>query len=186
MEEATVTRTPQNRRLAGVAVIAFSSMAWWPAFTLGAWGTIFFEQLLTLWAAATAALVLIMLLGDVRHRFGWRSLALAIPTFWVLVALELEPGSSDELAWVGTLVTLAGAPIMMVVLIRFASPDLIEDTEPRDRIAVVSAVALVVVCAYLMGTAQEYMFTCGDFTISGNSQPPDCTPGDPSLVLQKR
>jgi hypothetical protein len=27
---------------------------WWPAFTLGAYGVVFFEQALSLWAAATA------------------------------------------------------------------------------------------------------------------------------------
>lgn len=186
MEEATITRTPQNRRLAGVAVVAFSSIAWWPAFTLGAWGTVFFEQMLTLWAASTAALVLIMVLSDVRRRLGWRAAALAIPSVWVVVALELTPGTSDPVAWVGTIVTLAGAPLMLVVLIRFASPDLIEDTEPRDRFAVVAAVAVVVLCSFMLGTAQEHLFTCGDFTISGNSEPPGCTPGEPSLVLRER
>ena len=49
------------------------------------------------------------------------------------------------------------------------------------RNAVVAAVVAVVVVAYGLGTIQERIFTCGDFTISGNSEPPGCTPGGPSL-----
>ena len=48
------------------------------------------------------------------------------------------------------------------------------------------AVAVVVAGAYGIGTIQERIFTCGDFTISGNSQPPGCTPGEPSLELGRR
>jgi hypothetical protein len=42
------------RRLA-VITVATSLLVWWPAFTLGVYDTIFFEQLFALWAAATAA-----------------------------------------------------------------------------------------------------------------------------------
>ena len=37
-----------------VAVVAASLVVWWPAFDLGAYGVIFFQQLLSLWAATTA------------------------------------------------------------------------------------------------------------------------------------
>jgi hypothetical protein len=159
-------------------------VAWWPAFTLGAWGTVFFEQVMSLWAISTAAFVLIMVAGEMRNRLGWRSMALLIPTAWLLLALEVQPGARQEIAWFGTGVTLVGAPLMVYILIRFAAPDLVEDAEPRDRIAVVAAVAIVVVGAYFVGTQQNRLLTCGDFTISGNSQPPGCTPGEPSLDLR--
>ena len=45
-----------SRRLAGAA-IAGAALGWWPAFTLGVYGVIFFEQHLALWAAATSALL---------------------------------------------------------------------------------------------------------------------------------
>jgi hypothetical protein len=170
--------------MAGIAAIAFSSIAWWPAFTLGAWGTIFFEQALSLWAAATAAFVLVMVVSDVRRRLGWWSSALLLPSLWLIISLEITPGTSQPLAWFGTALTLLGVPVMVFILIRFASPDLVEDAEPRDRIAVVLAVAVVVVGAYFVGTQQNNLLTCDDFTISGNSQPPGCTPGEPSLDLR--
>ena len=119
-------------------------------------------------------------------RVGWWGLALLLPTLWLALAIEFAPGSRPELAWFGTLVTLIGAPVMLWILVRFASPDLVEDAEPRDRLVVVTAVAVVVLGAFALGTIQERIFTCEDFSISGNSQPPGCTPGPPSLDIADR
>lgn len=178
--------TLPSRRLAGVAVIAFSSVAWWPAFTLGAWGTVFFSQVMSLWAVSTAAFVLVALSVDLRRRWRWWAIALLVPTGWLLLALEVAPGKYAAPAWLATLVTLFGAPAMMWILVRFAAPDLVEDAEPRDRITVIAAVLVVVLGAFGVGKYQQEFFTCGDFTISGNSQPPGCTPGDPSLDILRR
>ena len=187
MSESSPPAAP-SRRLAGVAVVAFSSVAWWPAFTLGAWGTIFFPQMMSLWAVATAAFVLAVLSTDARTRVGWWALALLVPSVWLGLAIEFAPGSRPEMAWAwfGTAVTLIGAPAMLWILVRFAAPDLTEDAEPRDRLVVVAAVAVVVLASFGVGLIQERIFTCDDFTISGNSQPPGCTPGPPSLTLRDR
>jgi len=184
--DESATQTAPSLRLAGVGVVAFSSIAWWPAFTLGAWGTVFFPQLLSLWAVATAAFVLVIVSGSVRRHVGWWSLALLTPTLWLVLAIEFVPGSRPPMAWFGTVVTLVGAPAMVAILIRFAAPDLAEDATWRDRWAVIAAVAVVVAAAYGLGTVQEHIFTCGDFTISGNWQPPGCTPGEPSLDIARR
>ena len=69
---------------------------------------------------------------------------------------------------------------------RFSAPDLAEEASWRDRLVVIAAVAVIVIGAYGIGTIQDRIFTCGDFTISGNSQPPGCTPGDPSLGISRR
>ena len=146
----------------------------------------FFPQVLSLWAVATAAFVLVALSGSVRERVGWWALALLLPSVWLLLAIEFAPGSRPELAWFGTAVTLLGAPVMVTILIGFSAPDLAEDTTWRDRGAVIAAVVVVVIVAYGIGGIQERIFTCGDFTISGNSEPPGCTPGEPSLGLGRR
>lgn len=175
-----------SRRFAGIAVIAFSSVAWWPAFTLGAWGTVFYHQVMSLWAVATAAFVLSALSSDVRRRVGPWALTLLIPTLWLLLALKFPPGSRQDLAWFGTAITLLGAPALIWLLVRFAAPDLAEDATPRDRAVVVGAVVVVVVGAFLVGRFNDRFLTCGDFSLSGNSQPPGCYPGDPSLDILGR
>jgi hypothetical protein len=66
-------------RETSVAVVAAALVVWWPAFTLGAYGVIFFQQLLSLWAASTA-IFLTSLTARRRAQVSWaRRLALLIP-----------------------------------------------------------------------------------------------------------
>lgn len=41
-------------------MVGIAAIAWWPAFTLGAWGEIFFDDVLGLWAASVAAFVFVL------------------------------------------------------------------------------------------------------------------------------
>ena len=56
--EASTSRRQDGR--VGVAMVGMAVVVWWPAFTLGAWGDLFFDQLLAVWAAATAAFVFVL------------------------------------------------------------------------------------------------------------------------------
>jgi hypothetical protein len=72
-----------------VAVVAAALVVWWPAFDLGAYGVIFFQQLLALWAASTA-IFLVSLTAGRRARVSWpRRLALLLPSLWLLLAIVL-------------------------------------------------------------------------------------------------
>lgn len=133
-----------------------------------------------------SSVLLVILSKDVRGRVGWWAVALLLPSLWLALAIEFAPGSRPELAWLGTVVTLLGAPVVVWILVRFAAPDLVEDAVPRDRVVVVAAVLVVVLGAYGIGTIQDRIFTCDDFTLSGNSQPLGCTPGPPSLDIARR
>jgi hypothetical protein len=91
-------------RLAATTV-AGSLLAWWPAFTIGVYKTIFFEQIFALWAATTAAfLVAVLMLG----RRAWAHPALyslLVPSVWMLVTW-LTPADGrgfghDVLFWTG-------------------------------------------------------------------------------------
>jgi hypothetical protein len=48
---------------------------------------------------------------------------------------------------------------------------------PRQRWAVLGIVAAVILLGFILARLNPYFLTCDDFTISGNSQPPGCTPG---------
>jgi len=66
-------------RLAATTVAA-SLLVWWPAFTLGVYKAIFFEQIFALWAAATSA-------------FGvWLTL-IGLPAMVSLMILVAVPGA---------------------------------------------------------------------------------------------
>ena len=169
---------PGLRRLAGITV-ATSLLVWWPAFTLGVYGEIFFEQLLGLWAAATAAFVVAVLLLGRRAQPAVYSLLL--PSVWILLTW-LIPGDRnslghDVLLWFGVLVTLAGLPAMVAIVLIMVVPGA-ESVRGRDNVVAISAVALVVVLSFTMGTQHRRLLTCEDFEVSGNKLPAGCTPGN--------
>ena len=97
-------------------MVAAALVVWWPAFDLGAYGVIFFQQLLALWAASTA-IFLVSLTAGRRDRVSWpRRLALLLPSLWLLLALVLpEAGAKPwprALFYVAIVLTLAGAPFL--------------------------------------------------------------------------
>jgi hypothetical protein len=141
-------------RLAATTVAA-SLLAWWPAFTLGVYKTIFFEQLFALWAAATSAfLVAVLMLG----RRAW-----AQPAIYVLF-------------WVGVVVTLIGLPAMVSLVVLVVIPGAESVRRPGPVAVAIGVIAIVGVLSYIVGTQHPRLLTCEEFTISGNDQPVGCTP----------
>ena len=96
---------PGLRRLAAITV-ATSLLVWWPAFTLGVYDEIFFEQLFALWAASTTAFfVAVLLLG---RRAQPEVYSLLIPSVWIALTW-LTPADTtglghDVLVGLGVLV----------------------------------------------------------------------------------
>ncbi|WP_290805441.1 hypothetical protein [Herbiconiux sp.] len=167
-------------RVTGVIVVGMSVAVWWPAFTLGAWGTFFFDQMLTVWAAATGALIVVLFQtrGWVRVR---RAFALAIPSVWL--ALEFIVPDSDNqnlltllLALFAGLVAFLAVPTTIWVLARTIWPEFGDDIRWPNRIVIIVSVVLIAVASFALGLNQSSFLTCGDFIISGNSEPPGCTP----------
>ena len=153
---------PGLRRLAAITV-ATSLIVWWPAFTLGVYDEIFFEQLFALWAAATAAFVVALLLLGRRAQLAVYSLLL--PSVWILltwlIPAETTSLGEDVLFWGGVLVTLAGFPAMVAIVLVMVVPGA-ESVRGRDTVVAVAAIALVVVLSYIMGTQHRRLLTCED------------------------
>lgn len=176
-------RAPLPFQQLGVIVVGISLAVWWPAFTLGAWGEIFFDTLLSVWAAATAALVLVLLVPAARRRIGWTSLTLLLPSLWLALSLAVPNDSADlaiaVVALVGVLVVLLGIPFMIWALARVAWPEIGDTIPTRGKLLVLLVVAVIAVASFALGANQSRFLTCEDFAISGNSEPPGCTPATP-------
>ena len=169
---------PETRRVVAIAVAA-SSIGWWPAFTMGVYGVIFFEQHLALWAAATSAFIAVEIAGG---RRVWRRVSnytLLLPSLWLLLVWLLPVTDSTAryvLFWFGVLVTLLGMPALTAFLIRLLIPG--AENLPRKHAAVaIASVAIVMAAAYVVGTQHPHMLSCDDFSISGNFAPANCNPG---------
>ncbi|WP_062520099.1 hypothetical protein [Demequina silvatica] len=179
VEGGAPTEAQRARRTVGAFVVATSTIIWWPAFQLGAWGQVFFEQILLLWAAATAAL-LVVLVKQGGPRPAWPLLAsLALPSLWVVAELATPPGGGafgSVLRWFGAAVTLVGLPVMLWVLLTTLRHDLIEVVPVRGWLAAAAVVVTIAALSAALGWLHPYYLTCEDFTVSGNSPPPGCTP----------
>ena len=173
-----------SRRLAAAA-IAGATLGWWPAFTLGVYGVIFFEQHLALWAAATSAF---LALGFARGLRVWRRpavLALLLPTLWMVLAWVLPVGGTSGiyqvLFWLGVVITVLGMPALAAFMVRVLIPTA-ERLQGREKFAAIGVVAFVMLTSFVIGTQHPRMLTCEDFSISGNFAPENCSPGTGSTV----
>lgn len=167
----------------GVVMVAMAVIVWWPAFTLGAWETIFFPQLFALWAAATAAFVFVLVERRPVGARLWRAFVLLLPSVWLLVTLFTPEETTDLVVLIVDLVAivtvLLGLPFTMWVLVRIMWPDLGGHTSWRTRWLVIGVVVGVAIVSYLIGLNQDRFLTCEEFTIAGNSPPPGCVHVEP-------
>ncbi|HQR27407.1 MAG TPA: hypothetical protein PLP61_10250 [Nocardioides sp.] len=177
-EAAPVRLDRETRRVVAISVAA-SSIGWWPAFTLGVYGVIFFEQHLALWAAATSAFIAVEVSGGRRVLRRVSNYTLLLPSLWLVLIWLLPVTDSTArylLFWFGVLVTLLGMPALAAFLVRLLIPG--AENLPRRQAAIaIVAVAIVMAAAYLLGTQHPHMLSCDDFTISGNFAPANCNPG---------
>ncbi|WP_291045378.1 hypothetical protein [Herbiconiux sp.] len=170
-----------RQRITGVLLIGMCVVVWWPAFTIGAWGEPFFDQALGVWAASTAALIVVLL--ERRRRGGrkvWRVLALLTPTLWLVLSFVVQDASDDAVlavAVIGVVVAVLALPTAIWVLARMVWPELGETTW-KERLIVLGAVGFIAVASFLLGANHSRFLTCEDFSLSGNSEPPGCTPAD--------
>lgn len=167
--------------MTGVILVGMSIAVWWPAFTLGAWGDLFFDQLLTVWVAATAAFVVVLLQPRPSKRRFLRAAILLVPSLWLVLAfveLETEDLLTAVVDLLAILVAIIGIPFTIWVLVRVLWPDFGTHLRWTTRIIVLLSVAAIAVGCWALGANHHEFLTCGDFVQSGNSPPDNCVPED--------
>jgi hypothetical protein len=173
-----------GRQLAA-AVVAGSALGSWPAFTLGVYGVVFFEQHLALWAAATSVFLALGWTQGLRVLRRPQALALLLPSLWIVLAWILPVGGTSgiyqALFWFGVVITIVGLPALAAVMVRLLVPGA-ERLRGRRALAAVVAVSLIMLVSFVIGTQHPRLLTCEDFTISGNFAPQNCSPGTGSTV----
>ena len=182
--DESVTATDRITRATSVAAVAGALVVWWPAFTLGAYGVVFFQQTLSLWVAATA-IFLVSLTAGRRDRVSWpRRLALLIPSLWLLLAIALPEGEAKPWSWalffLAIVITLAGIPFLTALLLRVTILGY-EQIPPRRRLVAAAVVVAVAIAAFGLGVINNEFLTCNDFIVSGNDTPTGCSQGQGHL-----
>jgi hypothetical protein len=166
------------RPVSGVILVGIAVSIWWPAFTLGAWGTFFFDQMLTVWAAATAAFFVVLFQPRPSPHRWFRAAVLLVPSLWLALSFAPDTESSDVGALLvdllAILAAIIGIPFTIWTLARIMWPEFGEHVSRGRLVLALGAVVLIAVLSWGLGANQSKFLTCGDFTISGNSEPPHC------------
>ncbi|MEU5532228.1 hypothetical protein [Streptomyces sp. NPDC020362] len=166
-------------RAMATAAVGGTLVIWWPAFTLGAYNAVFFDNVLALWAVATA----VLLSGAVLHRRGSVPLggwaALVLPSVWILLA-TLAPRSHGfpYLHYAEAALTLVGAPLPAWLLSKILVPDY-SALPVFQRLGALAVTVVIGVLAFLLDKFNYLFLTCSDFDVSGNNAPPHCAHGRP-------
>ncbi|RLK46625.1 hypothetical protein [Microbacterium telephonicum] len=164
-------------------MVGIAAVAWWPAFTLGAWGELFFDYLMGLWAASVAAFAFVLVERQAWWRRVLQAIALALPTVWLVISFTANTDTEADLATAIVVLSaiaavIIGIPFTLVVLVRIIWPDFRSETTRRHRWLITAVVGGVVLASYILGLNQAKFLHCEDFDISGNSRPPGCVPFD--------
>ena len=80
---------------------------------------------------------------------------------------------------VAIVAVLIGIPFTLWVLVRIIWPDFATQSRRRTKWLIAGTILGVIVISFALGANQAHFLTCEDFVISGNSEPPGCTPAAP-------
>lgn len=161
-----------------VTAVGASVAIWDIAFWLGAHGTIFYSKIFTLWASATAIL-LVALFVPRRDRFlnKWGIFALLTPTIWFGIN-ALSPTVTwdfyDQLVWLLALGTfVVTIPYILYILFQLVETDAL-NLSPAYRNRLILIILIIALIALFVGANHQYFVSCQQFTIAGDAAPADC------------
>jgi hypothetical protein len=166
-----------GERAALLIAVPSASIAFMLGFNLGAFGEIFFEQILTVWVIAT--IVLVASFFSKLPPNGWAGrLLLLVPTVWLILAAVADPTQPEDRAskfifGLTIFVTAVCLPFIGWILVSAINPDFTHLTMPR-RIAILAAVIVFAGAGFFIGARNDVFLTCEDFEVSGNFVPSKC------------
>lgn len=167
-----------------VAAIVLAVTIWPIGFNLGAYGTIFYDLLLEIWAISLAAL-LAGLFVDRRadtDLLGKVDIAILIlPSLWLLTN-QIDLSSSSTLArWLNALLTFTtgfvAVPHILHLVLPISMPEVLEVRGIRRTLNLVLLTALIALAAFTLGYFNDRFMTCQDFAVAGNAEPTNCRKG---------
>ena len=168
-----------------LGAIGLSTAIWGIAFNLGAFKTIFYNEVFAAWVAVSAILLATIFIADKDAPIPWwGTVLMAIPTVAIMVRTANSTDKAESIP--DPLVLLLSAfaflvclPYAIFVAVNIVNADLLQLPGLRLKIALVTIVLLVGVIGFLVGAQNYRLLTCGDFSISGNALPPNCRQGPP-------
>ncbi|WP_322779494.1 hypothetical protein [Frankia sp. Cas4] len=168
-----------------VAAITLGLITWRVAFNLGAYNTVFYEDVYAVVVASTIAFGASFLAPHeaprrVRIPAVSGRILLAAPAIWTVLALSVTGSltaaeSSPILMALGVIIGATSVPCVLLLLARVVVPSL-ETLRGRPLAVLIVMTALVAAAGWLTGRHNDRFMTCNDFKVAGQDQPRNCTP----------
>ena len=167
---------PPSDRATLLITVASASVAFVLGFNLGAFGVIFFDQLLTVWVISTIVFVA-SIVSDIPPHTWPRRLVLLTPTLWIVASWmdnTFGIATFDRIAFTLTVgVTVFVLPLVAWILITVINADFANLPATRKGV-VIASIAFFIIVGFAIGARNDMFLNCGDFKISGNDLPSNC------------
>ena len=165
-----------------IAVVTISLVVFPIAFNLGAYNSVFYEDIFRFVVAATAGLGISLVANPYSGERRWMTnLALASPALWMLLAVLFTDSTADAatnaiLGPLGLLVAIVSIPVVLRMLIDMFVPGFKRYTSRRLLVGGLAVVVVIAASGYLIGLNNDVFLTCDDFKVAGSDQPENCSP----------
>jgi len=161
-----------------IAAIVLSLATWPFSFTLGAYGEVFYKDMLTVWVISIAALIAAAIIGhtndgEVYFRW-WGALLLLLPSAIMFSALLGLTGNFILIEVFEWLLLLVAIPYVGYVLLAVAAPETMELHSIKFKIGLAACIIFVNVSSIAVGHFNAYFFSCDDFIRAGDEAPKGC------------
>lgn len=183
-ETALPETIDRDDRATVLIAVTTSSVAFIVAFNFGAFDTVFFNRISTVWVISTVVLVA-SFVTSVGPKTWTGRLALLLPTLWIalqsLTVTGLVSIDDNVINWFAAAVTGVALPFLAYALVGAVNPAYI-DLPQRNKRAIIISVLVFAGIGAVMGVRNDLFLTCEDFEVSGNDQPVNCrkAPGEAS------
>ena len=168
-----------------LAVVGLTTVLWDLGFTLGAFGTIFFEKLFFVWVACTSILIGSLFVPSKKRPFGpFGAVVMALPTIWLIMQVwenvsPIQPKIIDidiVILVIAIVITVLSLPYVARILISVTVSESLSIQSRKLQTAVIIISLVAGLTGFFVG-ANNYLFlTCQDFKVSGNDLPANCRP----------
>ena len=165
-----------------IATVSLSLVIWNLAFNLGAFGTIFFDKMFSVWVICTVLLLTQFVLPKEHRKLPvLGALALFAPSVWVILQyLDVMPGFSiqvsDLLYFVSFILTIICLPYTVYLVMSFLQEEVVALRPRRLMIWLFVITASIGLVGYFVGANNDLFLFCEDFKVSGNDLPSNCYP----------
>ena len=178
----TSTKSPTQGRHLLVACVLIALEVWPIGFNFGAYGTVFWSDLFEIWVVSAVTFlagVYLLQTSPVRPPIRWRELAtMLLPSLWFLAQALDRAYPGGVLAWIKglleVLTVIFALPVVVGVVMRVTMPEVLKLRGRRMNFALIVITLAICTASYLIGLRNDLLFSCDDFSISGDDPPANC------------